>query len=461
LEINCKIKCTDANTNQGKVHKLYQVLFWQEDFTTIDIYTGVVLGNANTELTTSFGFDLSYEIDNLSESNISITDITTNFVEDNQGQGWKAVWGKSGSLVEKEVEKLKTAYKEVNKDGDAESKITTFISKINFNDSVFLKIISSDKVDNNFSGIAYAKGGQINNNKISIKQDISEFPKSINLINWHKATINLTDDLQKTLAKGKEIEYYLSICRNGNDGNDKTTCDDITFFVVFPQKYDWKQIHPNTFIKAKVEKPIEEKPIYNAFVEIVKKIKSNYFTVWHENEKIEDRQYYQLIRHRELKETDNELRFIFRAENNISPLYIQLFFTLLASIVVAYGLDSTRLKDLKEYFPPFLIPEIFYAAIFIPLIILLSQYFIDAILNREPKVKLFSFKNPILYSLILSIIWFLSIFIIAAITESNATLHFPIGTKSDLIKFCRCFFFVVFLVNVGVLIYLSAKGRKK
>lgn len=457
MKITCKI--SNNNTNNypdGKIQKLYQVIFWQNNFKEVSIYTGVVLGDGTNKLSNSFGYTLSYTLTNNTGNVVECEDLTNSYSKDDKG--WRAVWGKEGSIIDT-PDKLLTIYGSLNNKQTEECKTIfsqSVLNELNFNSNVFVHISSTERADNNYKCVAKSAASEILQNekhKVNIKQSIQNFPVNIDILNWHKSIVKIPTSDSDILKSTTEFEYFLEIDRSNSD---KSEAKEVTLYIVLPNNYELDTRKSTLDV---IDNSDNKSGVQNPFREIYEKKIENYFSDWYKKENILVRNYYQLDKKRDIKQNEKGLIFKFRAINNVSPLYSQLFWTLVASIVIAYGLDYTRLSTLKEFFPDHLLffksiplfPELCYILILMPMIFSLAPYLIANILNKASFDKL-NFKNPITYSLLVTAIWFISIFVVGALL-SYGQINWGTGLEPLFISYCKFGFHIVFIWNMVVFIW--------
>ena len=168
------------------------------------------------------------------------------------------------------------------------------------------------------------------------------------------------------------------------------------------------------------------------------------------------RNYYTLSKKRELKASEKSLQFKFKINNNVSPLYSQIIWTLAASIIIAYGLDYTRLSYLKDYFLWF--PEFNYLLLLTPLLFALAPYLINNILNRDSfnEIK----NNKVLkFALFLSLMWFVLVFGVGGYNSYNP-IHLGLGLKFYFVAACKWVYVGSLVANIFAALYHYLKQKK-
>lgn len=417
MEIELKINLSDTAT--PNVQKFYQVLFWEKK--CIIIYSGIVISPENNKISPNFNLVLDYNTSDKSDK-IEIVDLTDKFLTEENG--WKAVWGENGlfisehSLVQQRLtngNNYKIDYEEFNK----------FINQPGngINQSKYIIIHSDQSSDGSYKCLA--KGINLNNNN-KISQNDSNLPNYLNLVNFHKVIIPINEQSLNDLT----LEYKISKERDFKVSN-------FSFYFILPLDHDLVS-------RSKLEyssQGVINNPVENPFSGITQKNRNKYFKEWIEELNILKRNYFYLARENEIKSHIGELKFTLEISNTFKPIYYQIVWALILSIIVAYGMDFTRLGVLRDYF--FYFPEINYFIVFIPLVIIVSRNIIN--FSQGKNSEIFDSpkrKNLAYWAVIISGLWFLSIFVIGASVKYEI-FNFKIGLN----KYLKCFTIILFFLS--------------
>lgn len=335
MKLGCQISTNTSGKPEDKIElkKFYQVIFLNKENNSICIYTGFVVEK----------IDLVINFSSTESNLITHRDITNKFC--NEKNGWVSVWGEQGKIID--VENFKSS---VPLFITEEDKNYLLVNNLHNNDLILIS--DNTKVFESLALKTELDQNPTNGNGFySVNSKHRSKLNKVDFINWAKTEIVLP----QTKLDWRRLEYNVAF---SNEKDIRFVSDDFKIYFVLPEHYEivsetgkseqhfWKkndkpEIEKNSFFKMKTDP-------------------SKYFEEWREEQNIEYRNYYKTTGFSALKETNKETRFEFEISSKRIKQTSNWIMTILVSLLIAFGLDHSRMSkpDVKSLF--IIWPEILY-----------------------------------------------------------------------------------------------------
>lgn len=334
--VTCKItNKTSSDFPKITFRKFYQVIFWEKDFKTLNIYTNSVIGsekdNKRVDIDARFNIEFSFSCkDGQNNNNIAFTtqSINKNSFLNSDINAWQAVWGDNTKVVESNDdfnEKYKALFSQ-------EKNITTDAVK------KFLYIKNSTKNELKSDTIA------------SIIEPTCEDANNLYRINPAAAIhsnceiVNLTlTTIKFTERQSIHLNYFLEF-----DESQQFDFLDNSIYFILPDGFDAKGKNASIYLKKNTD-PFEKDNPFQTLDPDSKR----YVQEWI-NKGIEERKYYRIykpdFKSFNANQEYHKLHFNFRITSTVNPVISQLLYGFLIALFFTYGLDQTRLMNYRSLF---------------------------------------------------------------------------------------------------------------
>lgn len=424
----------DKNFEISELKKFYQVVFLNKDDNKVIIYTGVVVPEP--------GLVISFQEKN--QANIEHTCITNDFCKDTNG--WTSVWGKEG--LEIHSDNFDPLMKE-HFNSVSHKKDIAYLNSLSLFDELIL--IHDDR--EGFKSLAvktHHRKPNKSHNHYDISFDHSSKMKNVDYVNWTKSEIHLKDD-----TDWKLINYGFKFSKFSNV---RFSSNDFKIYFVLPEHYEISNETSRFGLKFWDDDKTEDR---NAFQDM-KTDASKYFDDWKTSQGIEYRNYYKAAGLRNVSETYREAFFEYRISSKKIKRASNWILTIITSLLIAYGLDHTRMTsdNIKPLF--FLFPILEY--IFLILLVIASKICLNQT-NTIAKTLKIIFKLSYNLSVILFAYW-LIIFFLRTGDFSNISEVIQRYTGTDIFvseKLAKTFYCITIVINliiVSRILYNDRKIRK-
>ncbi len=480
MKLFCKISTTTEKLRHTEVDgielkKFYQVIFLNKEENKINIYTGLLVKEA--DILISFANTESSE-------DIDFIDITDDFCA--QEEAWKAVWGEEGQII--------NAMNAQNILIDCHEKDKEFINKKSLDDNELILIHDKSK---EFRSIALktkcTTAQQNNDNFYRVKSEHIEKLQTIDFINWTKTVISF-----KSKVDWSSFEYTFSF---SDPKKLKFISDDFKVYFILPEHYEiisesgrsTQQFWPEESKKSspkdnqstleKIESTedsskIEDLKEPNVEVEknALQEMKTDpdkYFKEWKdgnaeselnsgsEGENIEYRNYYKSSSFSVLKRTNKETKFEFKITSRKIKRASGWILTIIVSILIAFGLDHSRMSNPTINNFSILLPVIDYLFIIFAAVVtkICLQYTTDRKIEENKKLlrRFYRFALAFMFLWIFSLLLASSNYLFSLIKTFNQYIKFEFLNYTSVI---RMYWYSSIILNLIVILAIFFKDKK-
>jgi hypothetical protein len=337
MKIECKLSSGTPQYKTICINNIYQVLFINQDFKSVDIYTGIVANgikdaNNNKGIDSSFNLEVEFSVLDDDDVNIKIEDIIDNFIS--EIEPIRAVWGDKCKVLTNQRE-ISTCYGELygEESNDIIEKLSAMPEK--------KFCIRSSRTKHNGS-INIVRKAEIIRNKYQIKTNPDTHIDNIDnvgILTWTKTTISF--------KKLKNLSFSYKITMEDNNEETSYVITDTSAYYFMPVNYTLLNYSMNYLTDSGNEGEETQKTLLQ---EIAGSPNSDaYFKEWIINKNIENKIYYRLLLPAEIKEYKS-LEMVFYLVSKIIERITSMIKGVLISCLFAFGMNKENMEEMSCYF---------------------------------------------------------------------------------------------------------------
>lgn len=350
------LECRIRNVSRYKhiiIKKFYQVIFWEANSSKIVIYTGIVAGfnleefDKDKPCGTYSGLAVRVHFQMPSyQKQIIINDVTSEFVSHAEIFPLKAVWGYDTRLL--------LAPKDINDWLIRSKEIMPCLYDPLVSDSGTLitralEIRDPDKTSWKMTSLAIPVDLQRDENgnyKGYLIRTDRRLPCCVDIINWSRTDIEYKGTGHRFVDNGR-LEYSFRDC---GEAENTFSCPDFRVYFVPPLNYE---VASSLFAKALCSSDPQNKMTIEDRNAVQKMVidESKYFSVWIHEHIITSRNVYRVTKPLDVDRNDKGFSLSVSIDNSKARKLGELMIGLIVSIIIGYGMDSSRIKQHTSSFP--------------------------------------------------------------------------------------------------------------
>ena len=334
-----KIECKLSNgTNTYKtiyINNFYQVLFINDDFKSIDIYTAIIANGKKNDkenigmIDNTFNLEVEFLIyDDKYSGKMDIIDIADGFIE--EIKPIQTVWGDQCKVLTNQRE-ISTCYGELydEESNDIIERLDTIPEK--------KMCVRSSRTKHN-SSINIIEKAEILDDKYQIKTNFDGHIDNVGILTWTKTTI--------PFKKKIDLSFYYKVIIGNNDSDlTRYIIKDISAYYIMPLNYTMINYYMKCWISTDEPQVINLPTILQ---QISSPIKEAYFTEWI-NKKIENKIYYRLLPSEGIKNSKSFEMYLNLVSEKIDRIN-SIIKGVLISCLFMFGTIKENMDKMSQYF---------------------------------------------------------------------------------------------------------------